>query len=100
MGFDADGYPPERALERIAKWPVGREQDLQGLLDFIEEHWWEADWGFRRDDSRLELHTLGWSGNESILGALKKNFIFWGLYWKRHDVGGHYYFAGLPEAVG
>jgi hypothetical protein len=40
----------------------------------------------------LELHTFGWSGNESIVDALDKNVLFWMTCWEQSNRGGHYKF--------
>ena len=39
----------------------------------------------------VELHTIGWSGNESIIAELE-NTIFWMLKFRAYSTGGHYYF--------
>jgi hypothetical protein len=43
-------------------------------------------------------HTLGWSGNESIIDTLEcpPNDIFFYRYLERYDAGGHYYFK-IPD---
>jgi len=54
-----------------------------------------ADWGFilsGEEEFTLSLSTGGWSGNEDIIRALKKNFIFWSMYWQMNRRGGHYQF--------
>lgn len=86
-----DSYPTKDELKQIKRWGY---KDPKGLLEFIEDLWWQPDWGFKLTGKRvlkLELHTGGWSGNESIIRALREN-MFWMLYWQRSDRGGHYYF--------
>lgn len=87
-----DPYPTEDELDQIEQWD---HEDPKGLMEFIREDlWWEPDWGFKLTGKKvlkLALHTGGWSGNESIIGALQRN-MFWMLYWQRSDRGGHYYF--------
>ena len=98
--LDNDGYPTDEFLERIGKLEV--IPDIWEFIDEIQEAWWMADWGFRltkpyrtKDDKyrhrTLELHTGGWSGNESIIYALK-NSMLWAMYWRKTIRGGHYYF--------
>lgn len=48
----------------------------------------------------MELHTIGWSGNESIVNALLENIHFkhfWYVKWIR---GGHHFFEINPAAIG
>lgn len=60
----------------------------------IEKLWCYANIGFilkGKRKLRLELHTQGWSGNESIVNALQKT-MFWFMFWQKSVRGGHYYF--------
>lgn len=86
-GFTADD------LRLIANWSY---DDIEGLLDFVEGIWWMPDWGFQKEEMpegwSLELHTGGWSGNEQIIQALQRNFMFWAMCWLKSERGGHYYF--------
>jgi len=87
-------YPTEEELNIIEKWDLAKKS-VRGLLDDVKSIWWCSDMGFQLTGKRvlrLELHTLGWSGNEDIIGALRKNYIFWGMYWKKSIRGGHFYF--------
>lgn len=103
--IDDDGYPTEAALELIEKW---HWSDCDGLLDFIKDIWHLASWGWSEinaqdlavddDDYDKEGGTLffistgGWSGNESIITALKQNTMPWHLTWVQSRRGGHYIF--------
>jgi hypothetical protein len=85
-------YPTDVDLARIKSWGM---DDPFGLAEFIGSIWWMPDFGFNLTGKRvkkLALHTGGWSGNESIIEALEAN-MFWTLYWRRTDRGGHYYFT-------
>lgn len=86
-----NGYPEEHELEKIRNWEL---QQAPQLIEYIRERWWMPDWGFKLDGNTLELHTGGWSGNESIIEALMESAdgMFWGIYWKESRRGGHYYF--------
>ena len=104
MTFDKHGYPTNATLKKIAKWKMVQDDPTitvscppaKSLVYFIEECWhWETYCTFDEEKGTLELHTGGWSGNEDIVGALQKNFIFWSMYWQRSERGGHYYFAGI-----
>lgn len=84
-------YPSEEQLKRIEFWDVAA--DLKGLLDFIKSLWqWDDYIKIADDYSEWQLRTGGWSGNEDIIAALEKNWMFWALYWSRSSRGGHYYF--------
>lgn len=84
-------YPTEEQLERIKKWDI---KDPEGLIAFLHSIWWMPSWGFKfekkNDIIELELHTGGWSGNESIIDALQDT-IFWYVTWEKSTRGGHFY---------
>jgi len=100
--LDKDGYPTKKTLKKISKWNV--KKDPKGLIDLLLDVW---QWGekmlivrkgfstglFRKAIMKIEMHTGGWSGNESIIEALKKHeyglFLF---YLEKEIRGGHYYF--------
>lgn len=99
--FDRDGYPTDETLERIATWPLVVGSDYEAAMDFAGRAWnypeyWvkTPDWPdpdlFERLCLRYEFSTIGWSGNESIIGAIESNMMLrmmgaWS--WRR---GGHY----------
>lgn len=90
---DKDGYPTEKELRRIREWNLTKE-NVHGFLRYIEECWWNAEWGFCLTGKRvltLDLHTGGWSGNEEIIEVLQSSH-FWLLYWRNSRRGGHYTF--------
>ncbi len=87
-------YPTEEELKMIET-----EKDFEKLIDLVSSLWWHSEMGVKWKEGRfkwsLELHTLGWSGNEDMIEALQKNKnLFWMLFWQRTDRGGHYYFEG------
>lgn len=90
--LDTEGYPTEDFLIWVQEY-----NDLQNigvLIDDIYTAWWTPDFGFHlkrkyKGKITLYLDTGGWSGNESIIHAFRKNFI-WAAYWKTHWTGGHY----------
>ena len=86
-------YPREEELITIKEWDL-LEKSIIDLLDYVRELW-------KYDDRfvltgkrvlRLYLSTGGWSGNESIIGALEQNLFFWSLCWVKHIRGGHFWF--------
>ena len=96
-----DGYPTDATLECIQKWDcVGKEAKL-ALMKYISQAWWMPSFGWSQEDFvddfgdagvKYSLSTGGWSGNEDLIGAMQKNFLFWGLSWVQSRRGGHYIF--------
>ena len=90
--MDTDGYPDEQELARIQAWPA---EDFRGLMEFVYSLWQYKDlrWGWTQGmEYRYQLSTGGWSGNESIIGALQLNVMFWLMCWVSSRRGGHYEF--------
>src|SRR3990167_6114070 len=83
-------YPTEEQLDTIKDFDLIRRR-IGELLDYIELLWKYPE-RFVRGQHTLYLSTGGWSGNEDIIGALRRNFVFWSLYWRRSERGGHYFF--------
>jgi len=84
-------YPTKGQLTTIKEFDLAKKP-VRELLDYIEPIWEYGDWGFIRTPHKLELHTGGWSGNEDIIEALHRNFLFWSMYWWNSRRGGHYIF--------
>ena len=98
--LDSDGYPTHHALNLISNW---HWSDSKGWFEFIKSIWWMPDWGWHEGDAkdefdenktsyRYNISTGGWSGNESIIDAMKKNTILWTTTWVQSRRGGHYIF--------
>ena len=84
-------YPDESDLKKIKEWDA--IIDPFGLIEFIESVGWCEP--IRKRGKRVwyvEFHTWGWSGNESIIQALRENQMFFAIYWLKTTRGGHYYF--------
>ena len=96
---DGDGYPTHYALKRIELFPY--QEDEQALFQFIKTIWWMPSWGWGEEytDVGTEYHlsTGGWSGNESIIHAMKSNELFWHSVWIQSRRGGHYIFEVKNE---
>jgi hypothetical protein len=88
--MDENGYPTDEELEAIEQYDICKD-GVNGLLDMLEATWYYGHPYFVREGEKLELHTGGWSGNESIIEVLQKNY-FWFFYWTKSERGGHYYF--------
>jgi len=96
--LDEDGYPTESALEIIKLWPY---DDLTGWFKFIEDIWYMKSWGWHEIDTvdniygnvhEYHISTAGWSGSESIIGAMQQNWTLWSISWVQSRRGGHYIF--------
>jgi len=99
--LDDDGYPTDDALEIISKW---HWDDIAGWFDFISGIWYLRSWGWSEGETvdewsgdKMYLYTIstaGWSGNESIIHAMKENHMLWTITWVQSRRGGHYIFEG------
>lgn len=84
--------------------------DYAALMEFIRVRWhWQFGWN-ERTAKRIEgivyvrgrrywMSTGGWSGNESIIQAMRQNDgrqgggMFWIICWESSRCGGHYTFV-------
>lgn len=107
---EEDGYPSEAALERIRTWSIRTADDIEALFRFVAEVWhWEdgCQIGPARevlrpeelevahvepDERVMRLATGGWSGNESVVGALKANPVARLVTWKLSTASGLHIF--------
>lgn len=94
MVLDYTGYPDEESLKQIKEWDV-LAKGVEGLLDLIKDN---TNWSDRQIELsgknviRYVYHTGGWSGNEDVIEAMRRNFLFWSISWWKSTRGGHYYF--------
>jgi len=83
--YTEDGYPTEEALERLcnfegtaggmAEYIAALMKNGSGRIDHSSDAW-------NRPRKKLTLITMGWSGCESVIGALHDtlfHFAFWEL---------------------
>jgi hypothetical protein len=96
--LDDDGYPTDAALERITEWPA--YGSLLELFEFVRGLWSYPDY-WREEDvvddlygpvRRITVATGGWSGNESLIAALRENVIAWVMTWVQSRRGGQFIF--------
>ncbi len=100
--LDEDGYPTEQALDYIKNWSCGfvngtyvlgkyyKNLDFTDLIEYIRSIWYYDD-AIVYKHGLLEIHTLGWSGNEDIIQELR-NTTMWQFRHEATESGGHYYF--------
>ena len=101
--LDDDGYPSEHELTTIREWKIDNMGDCEQLLTYVQFRWQYPEY-FRIAKRRTRdwrsgplrrtyfVSTAGWSGNESMIGAMEENVVFWLLTWHSHKRGGHYEF--------
>jgi hypothetical protein len=96
--LDDEGYPTDEFLQFIAEY----KWDVMPIMDFVnvlQDGWYFGDWGFKlsrkyKGIRKLQLHTGGWSGNETTINAILSN-IYLTHYLMRYvewNMGGHYSF--------
>lgn len=107
--FEDGDYPTDWTLDLIRRWPI--EHTNRGL-DFVADAWHWPEFGVSRElrpeeavvahaepgERHLRLATGGWSGNESIVAAMRENFAFM-CRWRLSGSGGLHIYAYYP-AVG
>lgn len=89
--MDTNGYPTKTELKKIATWSAWH--DFAGWMAYIKSLWAYADWGWhetKKKPRNYRISTAGWSGNESIIVAMQKNFVMWSMHWYSSRCGGHY----------
>ena len=101
--FDRDGYPSDETLDRIERWPVAQQLDgVRKCLDFVVEAWDTRYGSVHRtlidieqaflaptaNETFIRFATGGWSGNESLIHALQRNWMVHGLTWVMSRRGG------------
>jgi hypothetical protein len=100
--MDDDGYPTQETLDYIKNWSMFDDNNetkigeffgkgkYDELIEFIKTIWVYKD-AITYENGLLEIHTLGWSGNEDIIYELKKTDL-WLIKFRCKQTGGHYYF--------
>lgn len=95
--LDENGYPTDEAETTITNWP---HEDWRGLMAFVKSLWRYSEMWNEKPSTDLsgkpvteyEVSTGGWSGNESLIYAMKQNRMFWMFCWVQSRRGGHYIF--------
>ncbi len=92
-------YPSEQILRFIRRYDT-LKTPIEDLRDFVIQSWWMPEWGTKVNGRKFELHTGGWSGNESLIAALEKSSkgMFWYMCWVMSKRGGHYWFE-IPQKL-
>jgi hypothetical protein len=83
--FDAKGHPSDGTLAMIKCWS---HEDHHGLIEYVREAW-HPDYGHVCNElGRLRFVTGGWSGNESLIAAMRDNGMFHSCCWESSHRGG------------
>jgi hypothetical protein len=93
--FDCHGYPTDYTLKTITEWTSKEwsHEDFAEFMAYVQQCWrYQPEYFEEREPGKWYVSTGGWSGNESIIGAMRRNFIFWSLHWVVHRRGGHFQF--------
>ena len=74
--LDDEGYPTDEFLAFIKQYEPTDSFPLPLFIEVLKNAWWMPSWGFNihkkyKGKTKLELHTGGWSGNESIISAIE-----------------------------
>ncbi len=98
---DENGYPTEVFLVCIAEkidLPNTKE-DLESIIDVIQSVWWGGENSiiYNEDALTLELITGGWSGNEDIISAFSRTFLWFTSIRLEKSEG--YYLLKFPECL-
>jgi hypothetical protein len=86
--LDYEGYPTEELLNYIAT--VRMDQSHEEILELAKSVWCYPDyvWVDGEDTKVYTFRTAGWSGNESLIHAMRENVLFWSFCWEESKRGG------------
>lgn len=95
--FYSKDYPTEEWLDALAKAEAVSSEQRRAIAKAVIAAW---NYGAPPIDEHgiLRLATGGWSGNESIIGALQKNWLWWAMCWQSSHHGGLYFFQFDSDA--
>jgi hypothetical protein len=94
--LDSDGYPTEELYDAIENWSSFM---IPELFDMLEKCWWGVKaYGtmarYKKDGKNfISMSTVGWSGNEALIRALRNNsYYIWDEVFYQENRGGHFIF--------
>jgi hypothetical protein len=87
----SDDYPTDEELQKITDFNVD-DNNLDEFIEGIKSIWHWPDF-VKKEEKVYTFATGGWSGNEEIIMALRKNTFFWLMYWESSTRGGKYVFC-------
>ena len=89
---DDDGYPTDAALKLVREWDVKDVKEFHDLMLMVKYLWRWANYVIRNNE-QYTLITGGWSGNESIVAAMKENLLLHIMYWYSSNRSGTHIYA-------
>jgi len=96
MTFDENGYPDNTTISEIESFDMNMmvPTNISYYLKLIWDNWEypNTSWKYNKNTGCLQISTCGWSGNEEVVAAMKRNYLFWTLFWYGSKRGGHYWF--------
>ncbi len=90
LELDDDGYPTEETLDSIATAAPSSPREALSMMMSVLKSVWQWDYFDLKENRRyrrLRIATGGWSGNEDIVRAFRRNFHF-DYYWVSSARGG------------
>jgi hypothetical protein len=100
MTIDHHGYPTEDTLKKIRNFDALKDDPIK-FTEYLCDNWINGfPPEYDKDAGTLKLSTGGWSGCESVIGALrssKKYPSYWMLFWYSSRRGGHYEFRDIKR---
>ena len=96
---DREGYPTRDELQALLDFQGTPQQFFDYLCSLWEYDRYAVTNGrsFSGQVFRINISTVGWSGNEDIIGVLKQTW-FWFMWWQKSERGGHYMFE-VPKKM-
>ena len=99
--MDDECYPTEETLALVK----GYSGSVLAFFEELKKVWHLASWGWHEENgfqygwrhkdhkvNRFHISTAGWSGNESLIEAMRENYFLWHFSWVQERVGGHFIF--------
>ena len=83
-------YPTDEDLNKVTSYPLKTYEDYRYFAEYIENLWHYCGY-YQLKGNTLRLATGGWSGNESIIGAIHRNLYFAHCWCKSERGGLHVY---------
>lgn len=87
--FNADGDITDLTARQIGAMQCDRALWLQACKECWNTSYGRVTHGY---DGTVEFVTGGWSANEAVISAMKKNHVMWSLCWESSHRGGLYVF--------
>lgn len=84
--------------DKIADFNVFN-RPVEELFEILNQHWWPQGSNEWTPDKNgvIRVATGGWSENQAMIGALRRNLAFWSLYWEASCRGGEHVFVVKRE---